>query len=1812
MKKNTLKRVGAILAGIAMMFSVSAQTTPGKYDPVAPWYNNGNGNAGKTFVEVWGNEYSAPEIGRKYLASQPRIDISEFIDLEPSTFYHLGKLNGESGLPRGMFVTYDNKEANYVTYSGDHYNVTYDNLVNMDVNTGSSFFAAGEKGGIGVYPGVNSTVAAEFIVSTKGLMNVSEIAVDINAIGNEKKVNRKYNWYGYVHIYELDGTYAGVFEYGYGLKADWVEFLGHGSYEMIRYEMEPVFEAKNSTLGKKQTIKLTTSDYPVNNAALRQGDLDNKILFFHFFTDESKPDADFQSNEITAISLFNNLKVKANHPTVAFGKEGEEKQFNAGAGRNTSCNMAELDLSFDAFNTIWSYDTPGFDPKLTWLGDYVFNVFQWRWELVDWDMEARKTDGKPDNYLTEKFAPRDIVANARYPYDYAPVDRYQFYGIDHPVGDDGKPTGKLEEISYFKLTVNYPFIADSLLCSAYVRQLGEGATATTDFTEELGFFSMEQLKAWGNIYYAETPGEDKSVTYYIPRDLLILTDGDDDHYRHSTTKVKYYFAPQEINTWTDFEAFEAVVTAEACETVTYKVNASSVPSYNEAGKMYFDKYVENQGEVPVSFTNLPYFNTHAGKKLAAVDRLLGGLTLVNKTEADKDATDRYDDDVDLIGWRIIMKDGKETYIDGKILPMAAVGMTRTDWEKKLDECYNCPPSGQYTIGEALNVKIIDCSGNINPAIKEIKPLFHYHRGDINVDDRESLFVNEIFHLAPTLVYDASYVRYNFNTNTLAGTKVKVSGADLMGNPEWYQGPIEIHGSNQMIWYDFRVNDLMTDALDLLSPFNFFNQYGHRADIYFAPFDDTVQVGHGYESRVHTVYIKATNLKPDKTGGKTATFKVYKQEFDAKGEATDDLWYHQNGFLFTASELDAERAYWKDPIIGSGVSSNAKPDVFKGTSLKDTLYFTIDLDDVALVNRVKSKGLELKVIYKPTSDNNYLARELDKALNNCYTKLPKNVFHHVGEFAISTYDKKGFNQFHVFGITDGGLVSSINADYVAGSYQAMHNFILKQFDWRNNHVSGIYREMFTKDYQTHYIGTCYPTNDSYFIIAGVNIMDPIDYIVETNNKNAFTYEIEALYDIEEVPYGEVKKSSNTKWQFKPNKYGEILLLAKVTFAPTTREGIPAEIWDYKTGVKVKDGEFEWNENKWNRYIAHDLIKIIPQQRVERGFTFDKDGNIIVDQNVKEPANRIYFFDVNDKLDSDAIVDVPDEVWLEYGVFAQFGKRFMRNYPKVDLVDDNVVDYWGKHYCPYITDTIRTAIFGDVKKPEVYFSSDYAGEKAIKAQDFKTIIAGQSSTIPVFIQGRDLPHYGTTPEGETTKVEQIIKVFSESGLLSGYLTADDAEEHDVLWNSIETAKRIADGKTYKFTAGSEGEKLYDDVLRGDVVIELPLTLTPNVADLCDINADLNMVAVCGEDFQKTLATSFVAKLQDPVIKEETSGTIGGSSYLMQWDKVPAVNHYVASIGKFNTKYKSENIFISEVYVDAEEEDLYVEFFNGTGDVINRDLLANYWLQLLVDNGGEKIDTTIVDLNNNMIQGSADPFWKQWKYDAMFKIIDISKWGLTNKENTVKYTIRLMEGVASEDPQIDIYYFNTASTWLTRRWDIEGVLPMNHGKFNIADWSTEDGSLVKGEAAFKWQDYKFFDAAGTSKELDKEAVSVLIKNLQPRTNYTVRLQAFNWCVDEPSEGLRDIPFSEWSTGDGGDIEFVGDWSGIEMNDASEVKVVGEYGKVSIMGANGKKATVTDVVGRKLGERVLNSNYESFNAPAGVVIVTVEGEATTKALVK
>lgn len=1703
MRKSTLVKGGSAALLCAMAFyglsPMLNAADPDYANIKAPWYKTVNS------VTQWEDEGGL--VTESMMKLTERVNVHDHWIANSTSYGNYESLidftQMGAGVMNGVFATFlnvDPTSANYQKpFTGKYLEMDYSEIKNHEImNTAEYMKFTDEKGntGLGIYQNQNASARVDFVYSTKGLTGVESVELDVRAFGNTDLVNRKIDWTFDVYVYNLDGSFVS---------------------QMV--SDRAIFTAKNHTIGERHLthVKASVSDADNQNPnSWQQGSLDNKIIIVMLRGAKSveDPESDTGSSDTEPLTVFTNARLAFTRPDVAFGA-ANTKVFEAGAGRNTSCAPDTLVTNVEFWNTLY-----------------------------------KNNYSKTNNVYTDKFS----VAF-----------RDGLYEADQ----DAAPQ---EELAYYELNVEYPFIADKMEVSK------ESNLAEVD-----GWVSLDAMLEADKIGRKGTPGVDKKVTYLIPREYFVQTDATDDRDCKSSARFTYYFAPQEVKAFDKDDYIWSTITAEASDTARYALQGTSIPEYNELNDLHFDEYLDFK-TAKVSFKNLPYFNSfNNGREMDEMH--YGELLLVNQTKAPKHSTGRYDDDVNIKGWKIVYtKDGKKdsTYVPGRYLPMTVQGHSYTDYAAWLEE-HGCPDccieDYPEVVGTDATVKVIDCSGNIYSNIVSVNAIFKYHRGDVNIGDDESKYVNETYTINPALTYDASIARYFENGNTLDGTTYTYSGQDLMDGKSdaVYSGPIKIFGNNTFVWFQDTDQSLLSHAMGVMSSelLKYFEKID-RKDFFFAPYDEWD--GYKYESRPHTVKVFATGLKPDVEGGTVASIKIFKEQF-SKTEGIDDAVYHTNAFMFSAESLDFAKVYVKKGSQEKPIEeyNGAVFGKFIGMSVGDTLVYKVDLDDDYAVQYVEETGLDMTVKYVPYNDVN-LVPIVAESWNECFEGTP-NIFHHVAQFGATTANNKGWNEFYTFGTTDRGLVTTMNADKVIGSYTSFYSFLTQQFGSCNTCGGGnipneyslnsgsssenwvpapnfIYNEMFRKDYKTRYVNTCYPVRDGQFIIAGLNIVDPVDMEVFSNKKGAFEYEVTVLGDMNGEAYGRVD-TVGTMVQISPNKYGEVLALVSAKFDPKDRNGLEMTIDTITSGSE---------KGMWARYYAKDSIRLAPQQH---GADVEK-------------YNRVYFFDLDDYKHN---LTVNDQRWADLGVWAPYGIN--------------------------VNDTLTAGIKGDVKVPEVWFSSDAAGKNKIDAFQFGVVNGGASKDSVFYIQGRDLPHYGTTVSGEESKIEQEINLLSASDLFTFGTNKAKEVKLFIREKSMELAA-TAEENPYTFKGGEND--LVNNVLRGDVAAKIDVRATPNVEDLCDVENALSLSAVC--DVQKDLPLAFTAGLEMPYIKDMEPGDVGGSDARIKWTATPGAQYYQVAVGRFTPKYTSEDVFMSEVRADDASKTIWVELFNATGDVIHRDNKVNYWLEVTKEYtdaaGKPQKEVTKVSVDNFELQGNTQPIDRNWGYAPIAHQMDNMEL-TTDITKPVKYTIRLMEGFQTDAHQIDIYLFDTPATWMVRK-PVPGM-PINGGEFNTGDWRTEVGSLPT--AYYEWQDDINFDGEESFK-VSATSTSIAVHNLIPQTAYTARVRAFNECVGGeemiPSEDYYDFATSKTATSTG-DIYFdeadEHDPVSNESINTTDVTVLGGQGKVTILNAANKNVVISNVLGQTIANTTINSDNVTFNAPAGIVVVVVDG-TTVKAVVK
>ena len=71
-------------------------------------------------------------------------------------------------------------------------------------------------------------------------------------------------------------------------------------------------------------------------------------------------------------------------------------------------------------------------------------------------------------------------------------------------------------------------------------------------------------------------------------------------------------------------------------------------------------------------------------------------------------------------------------------------------------------------------------------------------------------------------------------------------------------------------------------------------------------------------------------------------------------------------------------------------------------------------------------------------------------------------------------------------------------------------------------------------------------------------------------------------------------------------------------------------------------------------------------------------------------------------------------------------------------------------------------------------------------------------------------------------------------------------------------------------------------------------------------------------------------------------------------------------------------------------------------------------------------------------------------------------------------------------------------------------------------------------------------------------------------------------------------------------------DIDEVSGINVVAGKGTVTIQNAAGKKVAITNILGQVIATSVISSDNATISVPAGVAIISVDGEESAKAIVK
>ena len=162
------------------------------------------------------------------------------------------------------------------------------------------------------------------------------------------------------------------------------------------------------------------------------------------------------------------------------------------------------------------------------------------------------------------------------------------------------------------------------------------------------------------------------------------------------------------------------------------------------------------------------------------------------------------------------------------------------------------------------------------------------------------------------------------------------------------------------------------------------------------------------------------------------------------------------------------------------------------------------------------------------------------------------------------------------------------------------------------------------------------------------------------------------------------------------------------------------------------------------------------------------------------------------------------------------------------------------------------------------------------------------------------------------------------------------------------------------------------------------------------------------------------------------------------------------------------------------------------------------------------------------------------------------------------------------------------------------------------------------YTWS-FRYIDPAKAANEVEEDRAFLIESNVESKGNKGESIAPTNaaWLKNQNNCLVLSDPeeseFEEAKTGGDNALIF-----NIEKGSAddmatdneeiatSEVTVIAGEGNVTIAGAAGKKVVVSNILGQVVANTVITSDNATIAAPAGVVVVAVEGEEAVKAIIK
>ncbi len=754
-------------------------------------------------------------------------------------------------------------------------------------------------------------------------------------------------------------------------------------------------------------------------------------------------------------------------------------------------------------------------------------------------------------------------------------------------------------------------------------------------------FTLDETKLpAGHLLTSET--KDGVTTYWIKIDNSKLTaggksdglftldktyDGKDGNKKYITAAFDIKFAPKQVKDFDASKYINAEIVARDASLAEAQLDGTSVPSFIiKPSTMAFDEYNQTK-EAGLEVKNLPKFTNDVDWIANLTNN--SGKPLQPKCEA--------------VGFYAYDKDGKLIDInkDGK------------------------SDANDFVKNDQFDETFLTNSGNLNTEkYKTITLAVKYERGNVSTDLEQSIDFQEVFGLNRALKFEGNIDANDYTGKDLVDKDVKKNLGAI------YPNDLNVTGNNQYVWFTYGSNGSVAEAMQLPDGkvLNEGDLKGHYERYFYAPFEANAPES-ARTSRVDTIFIHASELIPTVDNKAIVKFAIDQEDNAAS-----------NDFRYKASDsYGIDVAYFKNPVTGAKIAANEN---FRGGAYTDTLYFEIDLNNVAMVKAVKEKGLEINMKY--VADTEEWA---GADYNGGETQI----------FKVITADAKGHNVLPVKGLTDRGVVTNIYAQ----NYKDWYKFQ----KWEDGPGSDeVYGEQFPNDFGTSYINTCISGDSASFVIAGINVIDTVKVSTLSNQNTSFVY----TQDEASEAYGTFSvDKKNHLMTIVPNEYGEIYAKINVKFAPSAND----------KALDTLIYEPRHKANVLRKFIYEDLKFGIGKRSAHKDTKFYGMGDLIY-------------------LVKDTLFNTRDVMGKNIKVSENYTGNLGDDVEKVKKFESGL--FYDAGYT-YQADSLFSVIHGDAKKPVLFFTDENGAviNTAKKPMQMGEIVFGTTAEKTINIVGRELP-------------------------------------------------------------------------------------------------------------------------------------------------------------------------------------------------------------------------------------------------------------------------------------------------------------------------------------------------------------------------------------------------------------------------------------------------------------------------------------------